>query len=87
MSAAGAVNGNGAGHSSSSKAADLEAAGFQAQKKMKVEPPKGEDLQQSYAAVVGTESVTPAGWYGGMSMLHLDPPYLWRCLYSNPLLL
>ncbi|KAM0264737.1 hypothetical protein ACHAQJ_000562 [Trichoderma viride] len=57
---------NGTGHSSSSKAAEIDAAGFQAQKKMKVEPPKGEDLQQSYAAVVGTESSSPKGWYGGM---------------------
>lgn len=60
---------NGAGQGSTSKAADLNglsAPGFQPQNKMTVQPPSGEDLQKSYAAVVGNEA-NPKGWYGSMS--------------------
>ncbi|KND94343.1 putative band 7 family protein [Tolypocladium ophioglossoides CBS 100239] len=39
--------------------------GFQPQTKMTVQPPRKEDLQRSYASLVGDE-VTPGGWYGGM---------------------
>ncbi|EHK41347.1 uncharacterized protein TrAtP1_004805 [Trichoderma atroviride] len=59
---------NGAGNGSTSKAADvdgLSAPGFQPQNKMTVQPPSGEDLQKSYAAVVGNEA-NPKGWYGSM---------------------
>lgn len=41
--------------------------GFQPQKVMDVQPPKPEDLQQSYATVVGVDP-SPKGWYGSMSM-------------------
>ncbi|KAL7903233.1 SPFH domain family protein [Trichoderma sp. TUCIM 5745] len=59
---------NGAGQGSTSKAADLNGhsvPGFQPQNKMTVQPPSGEDLQKSYAAVVGSEA-NPKGWYGSM---------------------
>lgn len=61
---------NGAGHGSSSKAADHDgtnATGFQPQNKMTVQPPRNEDLQVSYAAEIGGEA-NPKGWYGSMSM-------------------
>lgn len=32
-----------------------------------VQPPRPEDLQRSYASIVGTDA-SPKGWYGGMSM-------------------
>lgn len=59
---------NGAGNGSTSKSVDNEGGlpGFQPQKKMAVEPPRGDDLQQSYAAVIGAEA-NPKGWYGSMS--------------------
>ena len=41
--------------------------GFIAQTKMDVRPPKEDDLQKSYASVVGNDP-NPKGWYGGMSM-------------------
>lgn len=73
---------NGAGHGSSSKAADVDGLsppGFQPQNKMTVKPPSGEDLQKSYAAVVGSEA-NPKGWYGGMSMSQLTlSTFLMRC--------
>lgn len=53
-------NGNGNG------ANGATAAGFVAQAKMTVEPPRETDLQQSYAKVVGSEA-NPKGWYGSMS--------------------
>jgi erythrocyte band 7 integral membrane protein len=58
---------NGAGNGSTSKSVDNEGGlpGFQPQKKMAVEPPRGDDLQQSYAAVIGAEA-NPKGWYGSM---------------------
>lgn len=62
---------NGAGHGSSSKAADVDGLpGFQPQNKMTVKPPSGDDLQESYAAVVGSEA-NLKGWYGSMSMSQL----------------
>ena len=41
------------------------ASGFRAQPKMTVEPPRPEDLQQSYASIVGSDA-NPKGWYGSM---------------------
>jgi len=56
-------------HGSTSKAAANNNAdnggGFRPQVNMEVQPPKVEDLQKSYASVVGTDP-TPQGWYGGM---------------------
>lgn len=52
---------------SKGKAADdngVPAAGFRPQQIMKVEPPRPEDLQMSYAAVV--DEVHFPGWYGAM---------------------
>jgi erythrocyte band 7 integral membrane protein len=53
--------------SSGSKVPEGESStgGFQAQNKMTVQPPKQDDLQQSYATVVRTD-VDYKGWYGGM---------------------
>jgi hypothetical protein len=79
---------NGAGNGSTSKSVDadgLTAPGFQPQNKMTVTPPRGEDLQKSYAAVVGSEA-NPKGWYGSMSMSQLTFMFiLTRCSfkYSN----
>ncbi|RDA89638.1 hypothetical protein CP533_0738 [Ophiocordyceps camponoti-saundersi (nom. inval.)] len=39
--------------------------GFQAQNKMAVQPPRQEDLQKSYARIVGDDA-NPKGWYGSM---------------------
>ncbi|KAI1632276.1 stomatin-like protein [Biscogniauxia mediterranea] len=40
-------------------------AGFRSQAKMTVEPARPEDLQQSYASIVGNDA-NPKGWYGSM---------------------
>lgn len=40
--------------------------GFVSQARMNVVPPTEDDLQQSYAKVVGSEA-NPKGWYGSMS--------------------
>ncbi|KAI0846477.1 stomatin-like protein [Daldinia vernicosa] len=40
-------------------------SGFQPQANMTVERPRQEDLQQSYASIVGTDA-NPKGWYGSM---------------------
>ncbi|KAK6954944.1 hypothetical protein Daesc_002573 [Daldinia eschscholtzii] len=40
-------------------------AGFQPQGNMTMEPPREQDLQQSYASIVGTDA-NPKGWYGSM---------------------
>ncbi|KAG6041951.1 hypothetical protein E4U41_000066 [Claviceps citrina] len=53
------VNGQG----SSSKAPATH--GYESGPKMEVQPPRQEDLQQSYATVVGNDP-NPKGWYGGM---------------------
>jgi len=42
------------------------AVGFRPQANMTVEPPKPEDLQKSYASIVGNDA-NPKGWYGSMS--------------------
>jgi regulator of protease activity HflC (stomatin/prohibitin superfamily) len=41
------------------------AGGFRAPANMVVEPPKEEDLQKSYASIVGNDA-NPKGWYGSM---------------------
>lgn len=56
---------------SSSKATDeLEhpngTGGYVAPQKMAVQPPRQEDLQKSYASIVGNDA-NPKGWYGSMS--------------------
>ncbi|KJZ80206.1 hypothetical protein HIM_00056 [Hirsutella minnesotensis 3608] len=63
---------NGAGSSSKAPASgpDQESTGgfgggFQTQSKMTVQPPKKEDLQRSYASLVGDDA-NPKGWYGSM---------------------
>jgi len=57
------------GDSSSAKGKqnDSTAPGFRPQAAMAVIPPKAEDLQKSYASIVGTDA-DPKGWYGSMSM-------------------
>lgn len=54
----------------SSKAADTNGhgaqAGFRPQGPMVVQPPRQEDLQKSYASIVGTDA-DAKGWYGSMS--------------------
>lgn len=65
----------------SSKAADTNGvgaqAGFRPQAPMIVQPPRQEDLQKSYASIVGNDA-DAKGWYGGMSksaasQFHLPP--------------
>ncbi|GAB1313533.1 Stomatin [Madurella fahalii] len=53
--------------SSKGKSLDTSAAngGFRPQVNMTVQPPKLEDLQQSYASIVGNDA-NPKGWYGSM---------------------
>lgn len=54
----------------SSKAPDTNGVGgqtgFRPQGPMVVQPPREEDLQKSYASIVGTDA-DAKGWYGGMS--------------------
>lgn len=45
---------------------DNNAIGFRPQQAMNVEPPKPQDLQPSYASIVGNDA-NPKGWYGSMS--------------------
>jgi erythrocyte band 7 integral membrane protein len=52
------------GSSHKGKAPGSGNGGFRAQANMKVEPPKPEDLQRSYASIV--EEVHYPGWYGAM---------------------
>lgn len=52
-----------AGNSSGGKVPDV---GFRPQANMAVVPPKKDDLQKSYASIVGDDH-NPAGWYGSMS--------------------
>lgn len=52
------------GSSHKGKAPGAGNGGFRAQANMKVEPPKPEDLQRSYASIV--EEVHFPGWYGAM---------------------
>lgn len=50
------------------------AAGFRPQVGMTVQPPRQEDLQKSYASIVGNDA-NPKGWYGSMSTYYeLRPP-------------
>lgn len=77
MSSADHILNNGEG-AASTKFADSEpghhtpsggaggAGGFVSQQRMAVAPPREDDLQQSYAKVVGSEA-NPKGWYGSMS--------------------
>ncbi|OAA63203.1 stomatin family protein [Cordyceps fumosorosea ARSEF 2679] len=76
MSSADHILNNGEG-AASTKFADSEpghhtpsggaggAGGFVSQQRMAVAPPREDDLQQSYAKVVGSEA-NPKGWYGSM---------------------
>lgn len=54
----------------SSKAADTNGVGgqtgFRPQGPMVVQPPRQEDLQKSYASIVGNDA-DAKGWYGSMS--------------------
>ena len=54
------------GSASKAPAPVINGGGFRPQVNMEVEPPKVEDLQASYASVVGQDS-NPQGWYGSMS--------------------
>lgn len=47
-------------------------SGFRAQAGMTVQRPRQEDLQKSYASIVGNDA-NPKGWYGSMSMQLLPP--------------
>lgn len=67
------------GHDGSSKATEYESTpvtsgGFQPSKPMAVQPPRKEDLQESYARVVDAET-NPKGWYGNMSTSSLSHPF------------
>ncbi|KAK3683849.1 hypothetical protein B0T22DRAFT_469011 [Podospora appendiculata] len=65
------MNSNDADQSSAGtrgKHVDSSAVGFRPHANMVVvNPPKPEDLQQSYASIVGTDA-DAKGWYGSMSM-------------------
>ncbi|KAI5864025.1 stomatin-like protein [Durotheca rogersii] len=52
-------------HVAVDEASSSSAAGFRSQAKMTVERPKQEDLQQSYASIVGNDA-NAKGWYGSM---------------------
>ena len=49
--------------------------GFRPQPQLAVVPPRKEDLQRSYAAIVANDA-NPQGWYGSMSMSSLFPRLL-----------
>lgn len=54
------------------------ATGFRPQGPMVVQPPRQEDLQKSYASIVGNDA-DAKGWYGSMSkstaaQCHSSPP-------------
>lgn len=66
------VNGGG---SSTSKA---PAPGYESAPKMDVQPPKQEDLQQSYATLIGNDP-NPKGWYGSMS----TSPAIYNALHRS----
>lgn len=53
------------------------AAGFRPQVGMAVQPPRQEDLQKSYASIVGNDA-NPKGWYGSMSTCseRVTPTYI-----------
>lgn len=52
------INGDGGGSGNN--------IGFRPTQGMAVVPPKPQDLQQSYASIVGNDA-NPKGWYGSMS--------------------
>ncbi|OAA57466.1 stomatin family protein [Niveomyces insectorum RCEF 264] len=54
-----------AGSSSAEGSKPVHELGFRPQVNMAVEPPRKEDLQKSYASIVGDDG-NPAGWYGSM---------------------
>lgn len=68
----------------SSKAADTNGhgaqAGFRPQGPMVVQPPRQEDLQKSYASIVGTDA-DAKGWYGSMSK---SAPHLRSISHLSP---
>lgn len=68
---------------SSSKQPDLNGQGFRPQVNMTVQPPRQEDLQQSYASIVGNDA-SPKGWYGSMSMSPLSPTLHAISKYQQP---
>lgn len=73
---------------SSSKQPDISSqTGFRPQVNMTVQPPRQEDLQQSYASIVGNDA-SPKGWYGSMSMLcaRSHPRYMLYCVRTLQLL-
>lgn len=49
--------------------------GFRPQTNMSVQPPRQEDLQKSYASIVGDEA-NPKGWYGTMGLFILYAPII-----------
>jgi erythrocyte band 7 integral membrane protein len=53
--------------SSSKHPEPLNGGGFRPMVNMSVQPPKQEDLQKSYASIVGNDA-DAKGWYGSMSM-------------------
>lgn len=59
---------NSAPTSSSGKGHDTNGVntGFRPTAPMAVAPPRPEDLQRSYASIVGNDA-NPKGWYGSMS--------------------
>lgn len=66
---------NGKGKSAEHSEAPPPAVGFRPQANMTVEPPRPEDLQKSYASIVGTDA-DAKGWYGSMSTEYLPPSHL-----------
>ena len=65
-SAASAASDAGAASSNNINGGKIPDVGFRPQANMAVVPPKKEDLQKSYASIVGDDH-NPAGWYGSMS--------------------
>ena len=68
----GAQTNTSAGNSSKGKDLDNHRendgqGGFRPQQNMTVQAPRQEDLQESYAKIVGNDA-NPKGWYGSMSM-------------------
>ncbi|KAL1877592.1 hypothetical protein VTK73DRAFT_8501 [Phialemonium thermophilum] len=59
------TNTNHTNDAASSKGKQTDSAGFHSQAGMVVQPPKMEDLQQSYATII-THDANPKGWYGTM---------------------
>lgn len=66
-----AAPGSSSGTNGAKPVADV---GFRPQANMAVVPPRKEDLQKSYASIVGDDH-NPAGWYGSMSMFISYPSF------------